>query len=350
MEENLLLLSATDNSDDLLLLSPSNHKSQEKIEFHKNFQVEILTNEQCKTMFRFEKDDLPRIQMALRIPQKIVCRNRTIVSGTEGLCILLRRLAYPNRLEDLTSVFGRPVYELSYIFNEVLNIVYHEHGHLLSDLTQPWLSQANLDTFTTAISDRGSPLLNCWGFIDGTVRPICRPESNQKMLFSGHKRTHGVKFQSITAPNGLIANLYGPVEGCRHDAGMLRVSGILNQLEDKMTKPDGTVYSLYGDPAYPLRPHLIGPFKGAALSEDEKAFNKRMSAVRISVEWIFGKIISLFAFLDYKKNNKLYLQPVGKYYLIGALLTNVHTCLYGSETSTFFNIDPPALEDYLNNS
>ena len=117
-----------------------------------------------------------------------------------------------------------------------------------------------------------------------------------------------------------------------------------------MTKPDGTVYSLYGDPAYPLRPHLIGPFKGAALSEDEKAFNKRMSAVRISVEWIFGKIISLFAFLDYKKNNKLYLQPVGKYYLIGALLTNVHTCLYGSETSTFFNIDPPELEDYLNNN
>ena len=141
-----------------------------------------------------------------------------------------------NRLEDLTTVFSRPVYELSYIFNDVLNIIYDEHSHLLLDLDQPWLSHPNLDIFSDAISDRGSPLMSCWGFIDGTIRPICRPVSNQKLLFSGHKRTHGIKFQSITTPNGLIANLYGPVEGCRHDAGMLRLSGIMGQLQDKNDK------------------------------------------------------------------------------------------------------------------
>lgn len=40
------------------------------------------------------------------------------------------------------------------------------------------------------------------------------------------------------APNGLIAHLYGPLEGKRHDAFMLGVSGLLPQLE-RITKPDG---------------------------------------------------------------------------------------------------------------
>jgi nuclease HARBI1 len=58
-----------------------------------------------------------------------------------------------------------------------------------------------------------------------------------------------------------------------------------------------------------------------------------MSAVCECVEWGFGKISGNFAFLDFKKNLKLLLQPVGHYYLVGRLLTNVHTCLYGSQTS-----------------
>jgi hypothetical protein len=48
-------------------------------------------------------------------------------------------------------------------------------------------------------------------------------------------------------------------------------------------------------------------------------FNKRMSSVCICVEWVFGKVLSLFAYLDFKKNKILYLQPVGKYYAIAVI-------------------------------
>jgi hypothetical protein len=72
----------------------------------------------------------------LRIPDKIVRRNRSVVSGIEALCILLKRLAYPNRLEDITDMFSRPVYELSYIFNEVLNMIYENHARLVSSFDQ----------------------------------------------------------------------------------------------------------------------------------------------------------------------------------------------------------------------
>ena len=176
----------------------------------------------------------------------------------------------------------------------------------------------------------------------GTLRPICRPGINQRELYSGHKRIHGIKFQSIVFPNGIIGNLRGPYPGRRHDCYMLSESNLLNQLQLHIP-----TYCLYEDSAYPLRQQLINPYKGTNPTAGQAAFNKAISSVRQSVEWEFGKIISLFAFLDFCKNLKLYLQPVGKLYVIGALLKNCHTCLYESQTSEFFNLSPPLLENYL---
>ena len=58
---------------------------------------------------------------------------------------------------------------------------------------------------------KGAPLQNCFGFVDRTVRPICRPRKKQKIVYNGHKKVHALKFQSVVVPNGMIANLYGPV-------------------------------------------------------------------------------------------------------------------------------------------
>jgi len=76
-------------------------------------------------------------------------------------------------------------------------------------------------------------------------------------------------------------------------------------------------------------------------------FNNSMSAVRSSVEWRFSDIINDFKFLDFKKNLKTGLSSVGKTYVVFALLRNAITCLYGNATSTFFDLDPPNIYDYL---
>ena len=75
--------------------------------------------------------------------------------------------------------------------------------------------------YADAIYRSGAALENCWGFIDETVRPVCRPGENQRAIYNGHKRVHSVKFQSVALPNGLVGHLYGPVEGKRHDSGVL---------------------------------------------------------------------------------------------------------------------------------
>ena len=78
-----------------------------------------------------------------------------------------------------------------------------------------------------------------------------------------------------------------------------------------------------------------------------KAYNASMSAVRSSVEWLFGDIINYFKSLDLKKNLKIGLSSVGKMYIVSALLQNALTCLYGNQTSSFFDLEPPTLEEYL---
>ena len=92
---------------------------------------------------------------------------------------------------------------------------------------------------------------------------------------------------------------------------------------------------------YPLRVHLQCPFRHRVLIDEMKAYNASMSAVRTSVKWLFGDIINYFKCLDFKKNLKVGLSSVVRMYLVSALLQNAMTCLYGNQTSTFFDLDSP---------
>ena len=81
--------------------------------------------------------------------------------------------------------------------------------------------------------------------MDGTVRAVCRPGEMQRIVWNGHHRVHAIKYQAIACPNGLIANLYGPVEGRRHDSGLLADSGIYQQMEQFCDSPNGTPLCIY---------------------------------------------------------------------------------------------------------
>ena len=99
--------------------------------------------------------------------------------------------------------------------------------------------------------------------------------------------------------------------------------------------------------AYPHRPQLQCAFKSVNLTPNEDQWNRSMNAVRTSVEWVFGDIVNYFKFLDFKKNLKVGLGPVGKMYIFCTLLHNARICLYGSNTSTYFDIDPTAINEYF---
>ncbi|KDQ06131.1 hypothetical protein BOTBODRAFT_82476, partial [Botryobasidium botryosum FD-172 SS1] len=103
---------------------------------------------------------------------------------------------------------------------------------------------------------------------------------------------------------------------------------------------------IYGDSAYGLTQFLLSPYESNDISPQQQAFNLEMSRVRVSVERAFAHIVQLFPFVDFHKSLQVLKQPVGKYYAIAALLTNAHTCLYGSEAAQYFHCEPPMLKEY----
>ena len=44
------------------------------------------------------------------------------------------------------------------------------------------LAPDKLEGYAAAVHAKGAALDNCWDFIDGTVRPICRPQEHQRVF------------------------------------------------------------------------------------------------------------------------------------------------------------------------
>ena len=63
---------------------------------------------------------------------------------------------------------------------------------------------------------------------------------------------------------------------------MLAESGLYNSLRAHAVSTTGQAMCIYGDPAYPLRMHLQGPFQQRVLTPQQQAYNGSMSAVLIS--------------------------------------------------------------------
>ena len=282
----------------------------------------------------------------LQVPDQIVCKQRSICNGMEGLCILLKRLAYPCRYTGMAHRFGRNPTELYLIFNTVMDKIYEAHYHRLESWDQPFLPPEQLDNYAIAAQNRGASLENCFGFVDGSVRRVARPKYYQRVMYKGHKRVHVIKFQSVVVPNGLIANLSGPFEGRRHDSTTLYESALLPN-HRRVAFYNNQLLCLYGDPAYPLGVHLQGPFRDRQLTPQMQVYNKAMSEVIVAVEWMFGNISRYFGFVDFKRQMKISLSAVGKMYSVCALLKNARRCLYSNIISKAFDFETPSIEQYF---
>ena len=178
---------------------------------YRKFDFDGMDDSECLAEFCFHKSDIPVLLDILHLPQTFICRQGTKCDGIEEICIALRTAAYSCRYSDLIRRFGRPLAKLSMISNLVLDTIYRQHHHRFTQWNNTVLSPLLLEVYAHTVQQKGSPLSNCFSFIDGMVHPICRPRENQRIVYNGHKRVHALKFQSVALPSGLIANMYGPV-------------------------------------------------------------------------------------------------------------------------------------------
>ena len=135
---------------------------------YNRFDLDDWSDEECRSDLRFYKADVYWLFEVLDIPEVLITYNQSKFDGMEGSYIFLKRFSYPCRFCDLVSQFGQSVPELSMMSNAISDHVYNNFNHLLHEFDQPWHRPVSLH-------EKGAPLGNCLGFVDGTVRPICRP-------------------------------------------------------------------------------------------------------------------------------------------------------------------------------
>ena len=294
--------------------------------------------------YRFRLEDLPRVIAALDPPAGFRVLSGSVLTGEEGVLLLLRRFGSTATLLDLTKETGRSTTAICEAVAFMVEFMHNKHERLIDERSfTAW--ENRFADFAAALSDAGVPLPNLIGFIDGKLQVICKPGRYQHVLYSGHKRVHGLKTQGIVFPNGIQPYPFGPVNGNRHDSFMLTASNILNILSGCSNRL-GQRFALFGDSAYPISPFLHRMYKGV-MTPAQAMFNRDMSPMRVSVEWGFGKIVALWPFLDYRKKHQVLLSPVGLYFGVANVLTNMHTCLYGNIVATRFGMEPPVLEAYM---
>ena len=263
------------------------------------------------------------------------------------MIVLLYRMSHPWRLH--------PEMEQSLkIRKSKLSSIIQTFSRALYKFTIPFLSGATLwhhrmPYYAQLIEQKTNGLMDCvWGFIDGTIRKTARPVYHQRSEYTRFKKCHGVKFQSITIPDGYITYLMGPWPAQTHDARMLRESQLLDELQAIMPPNANTaVYAFYGNLAYAQSIYLLGGFRKPPVGSDEAMFNRHMSSVRITVEWGFGDIVEKWKFLDFRSAMKIFEMPVGEFYTNGAFLSNICNCLYGNKMQQYFGALQLSLDEYF---
>jgi hypothetical protein len=89
-------LDAIDDEEFALLYDATKPKSH-RVPFwrYQSFDIDKMTDDECLEEFRFFRNDIYNLADILELPVEIKCYNGLKVDNIEGLCIFLKRFAYP---------------------------------------------------------------------------------------------------------------------------------------------------------------------------------------------------------------------------------------------------------------
>lgn len=179
-------------------------------------------------------------------------------------------------------LFGKSRTWQSVIFNDVVTHLITRYEEKLHWDTQR-LTYQQLQSYAEYVGAHGRGA-SIWGFVDGTLKMICRPSRGQRSWYSGYKKHHAIKFQAITTLDGLISHLAGPFE----DWAAWKQSAIENHFRQthqgllERQEARARLY-VYGDLTYSAGYGVMGPYNalpGRPLPPETQAFNAYMSSLR----------------------------------------------------------------------
>jgi hypothetical protein len=304
-----------------------------------------------------------RAPISLKLPGV----NTGFVDSEFAFLLYVYRMSNRAKLTLMSTVFGEDYSVISRALAAFGAWLYDAHSHRLTDSLHFWSQHTAL--YNSKIVARGVPpaYTRVWGFIDATLVCTARPSDvaqvsfppqaaapaviwdidAQYAFYCAYAMQHGLKWQAVVGPCGLIMDLSGCAFGSHHDSRLYSESKILQRLLemhwiDLNIRAMPNYFQLMADSAYSNSPVMIR-VPGGRSSEAV-----RCSALRVAVEHAFSKIYQKCSAMDWSNNLRLFTgQRVIEMFYNCALLCNMHTCLNGSQIGNYFDCACPSLDDYM---
>lgn len=334
--------------------------------------VEILTRvrtdidfdsfdeDEYEEKFGFSKTDVMSMFDLLKFPERVKLndgRHSFRVGGQMSFLFMLYRYhSSPQRLTIATNEFGGYDYStLSKIFDASVDFMDSTHGFRLCTLAEmvdlfPLWNEKIVAKLRSQLPE-GEALPeeaeNCCVFVDGSRWRVSRPLGpfwRQWSTFSGDKWFHCHGAQGVFAPNGMFYHWFDGPAGKENDKFFIRESK-LNYVLAMCQVGQAIQYWAYADKGYGHDTHVRSAFKRADFNKIIR--NLIMGRSRVSIEWGFRKINRVCPLLKAVDKMKIQHVAVSKRVRVAALLTNLHTCLHGSQTGLYFDCRQPTLQQYL---
>ena len=127
------------------------------------------------------------------------------------------------------------------------------------------------------------------------------------------------------------------------------MSGLEQYLQETLDFIPGTTMfpTVFGDVIFVLSPVITNRILNSDLRQE--IMDKRMNSIRQSVELMYGLFFGIFHL--FKEPQKFHLFNQGELLfrtgMVGFFLLNCYTCLRGNVVTSFFETQPPSIEEYL---
>ncbi|CCF50362.1 hypothetical protein NDA11_000178 [Ustilago hordei] len=322
---------------------PTNLKARRYSRIKRELDQSHFLGDTGFTLAQFEA-----IHDALEIPNPVRTREQDCVDSKSSfflLCAFFRNRS----LRSLEGQYGWSHSVISRVVRHLSRWIYRRWCHLLDvqSTRHRLVCPRKLEEYAAAVQ-RKFKLPRFWGAINGTIRPIAMPVSQQETVYNGPKQCHALKYQFISLPNGLIFCSM-PYVDRRHDAYVVADTDLVGWARDNAKNEAGEQMYLYGDQAYGNSAAIVTAFGENIISSMQDAFNHIMNKFRIQVEWSIGMIPRQWPRFSVEREQKTGLTPMRQDWLVGVLLFNAKTCLVGNQVSMRLHCSPPSLEEYFSN-
>jgi len=289
-----------------------------------------FTDQQLYAFRITSRDNFRRIMTQLNSPPQIICTNGTKCHPEEAFLMLLDRISFPERLDDMQERWGREYSQISRILDATLRFIDENHSHLVSNNSIRYFAHrfnlynrmfklkymqingvANVPLYWDMISV----------FSDGTKLYTTR---NYRRNYNGWKRRYCLSFLDTTSPCGLILEVSNCYVGVANDHLMENGENLgprivqCQQLQGTHyeTGTDKGLHRVHG--VRPMHNHL----HNTAQQDNE---NRGFSSCRVTNEHDIGRVAYQWKYLDFPKILQLNSQPLAIFRRVTTLLTNALT-------------------------